>query len=95
MEIRKLITTGVASLLGAAAGNLVYHLLRSHRQAQRVRVGALPDTEVIGAAWVPESTIAATLLASRVKERPGTLGFLLALAFALVARSATGQRNFS
>lgn len=93
--IGRMVTVGVNALLGAAAGNLLHHLLRSSRQVQQVREGSLPDTEVIRADWVPQSTIAATLLASRVKQRPGALAFLLALAFALVARPATGQRDFS
>lgn len=92
MAFKKVVKVSVDALLGAVVGNLIYHLLRSYRQAQQVKVGELPDTEVMRAWWVPQSTVAATFLASRVEHRPGALGFLLGMAFALVAVAATGPR---
>lgn len=84
MTIKKLIKAAIGSLTGALAANLAYHLVRSYRQAEQVKVGALPGTEVVGAVLVPETTVVATLLAARVKQRPGTLGFLLGMALTLV-----------
>ena len=86
--MKKVVKLAVSSFLGAVVGNLIYHLLRAYRQAQQVQVGALPETEVIRAAWVPHTTLATTLLASRVKQQPGWVSFLLAVALTLVAAPA-------
>lgn len=86
--MKKSLRTPVAALLGAVAGNLAHHMLRSYRQKQQVRRGELPDGEVVRAVWVPESTVVATILGSRVAEQPGAVGFLLAMALALVAAAS-------
>lgn len=96
--MKKVMKLGLSSLLGAVVGNLIYHLLRAYRQAQQVQTGTLPEMEVIRAAWVPQTTLATTLLASRVKQQPGWVSFLLAVALTLVAVPATrssryGHRN--
>lgn len=89
MTLKKVVGVGVSSFLGAVVGNLVIHLLRAYRDAQLVRERRLPETDVVRAAWVPQSTLAATVLASRVQERPGWVGFLLAVALTLIAVPAS------
>ena len=90
--IVKTISVAIASLLGAVAGNLAYHLIDSYQDAQQVKVGTLPDTNVVGANWVPQSTLAATVLAMRTERRPGLLGFLVGMALALMGVAATGRQ---
>ena len=90
--LKKTIIVAIPSLLGSVAGNLAYHLIDSYHEAQQLEADALPPTKVIGANWVPQSTLAATLLATRTEQRPGLVGFLLAMALSLVAVAATGRQ---
>jgi hypothetical protein len=95
VQPKRLIPLAIASLLGTVTGNLIVHLIQAYHQAQQVKERALAGTEVIGVRWVPQSTLAATMLASQTTQRSKSVAFLLALAMTLVVVPASQRVHAS